>query len=72
MKIENFKKVKTDKYQCGSPNLCKFLEDNGIKYSDMYVHKNSRTIWVFAMSEKLSGLLKQWSENKISKGGSIC
>lgn len=66
--IEELKNVK--KYICGSPNLCKFLEKNGIKFVSSYkLNKegNNRTMWVFIITPELSKLLTQWSNNKPSK-----
>lgn len=68
MFIENLNELKgVEKYICGSPNLCKFLEMNGLKYVYSYQlgkEKNNRTMWVFIMTPELSQLLTQWSKNK--------
>ena len=70
MFIENFEEIKdVKKYTCGSPNLCKFLEKNGLKpvYSyKLNKERNNRTMWVFVLTNKLSELLTQWSNNKPS------
>lgn len=63
--MDELKDVK--KYICGSPNLCKFLEQNGIKHVYSYQlskERNGRTMWVFIMTPELSELLTQWSNNK--------
>ncbi len=65
--IQDMKNVK--KYTCGSPNLCKFLEKNGLKAVYSYKlnkEKKNRTMWVFIMTDELSKLLTQWSNNKPS------
>ncbi len=65
--MEDLKNVK--KYTCGSPNLCKFLEQNGLKYVYSYQlnkERKNRTMWVFIMTPELSELLTQWSNNKPS------
>ena len=70
MKIENINDLdNVKKYICGSPNLCKFIEQNGIKHVYSYQlskERNNRTMWVFIMTEELSKLLTQWSNNKPS------
>lgn len=70
MFIDNEKELKNvKKYTCGSPNLCKFLEKNGLKYIHSYKlskEKKNRTMWVFVMTDELSKLLTQWSNNKPS------
>lgn len=63
--IEDFPKM--EKYSCGSPNLCKFIEEHNIKHVYSYKlgeTKKYRTIWVFIMTPELSSLLKEWSNNK--------
>lgn len=63
--IQDLKNVK--KYTCGSPNLCRFLEKNGMKAVYSYkLERNNRTMWVFIMTDELSKLLTQWSSNKSS------
>ena len=65
--MEDLKNVK--KYTCGSPNLCKFLEQNGLKYVYSYQlnkERKNRTMWVFVMTPELSALLTEWSNNKTS------
>ena len=68
MMIENINDLKdVKKYTCGSPNLCKFLEKNGLTpcYSyQLKKEKNNRTMWVFILTDELSGLLTEWSNNK--------
>lgn len=68
MFIENINELEgVKKYICGSPNLCKFLEQNGLKYVYSYQlskARNNRTMWVFIMTPELSELLTQWSQNK--------
>ena len=68
MKIENINDSdNVKKYICGSPNLCKFIEQNGIKHVYSYQlskERNNRTMWVFIMTEELSKLLTQWTNNK--------
>ena len=68
MKIENINDLdNVKKYICGSPNLCKFIEQNGIKHVYSYQlskERNNRTMWVFIMTEELSKLLTQWTNNK--------
>jgi len=69
MLIRNLEETTIQKYRCGSPNLCNFLEENGIVYSYFYINKkNNRTIWVFNMCDDLSALLSKWSENKPKRG----
>ena len=55
-------------YKCYSPNLKKFLCDNGLKY-DMVCKdiKNDKTCWVWIQTSTLSKLLLQWSKNKPNK-----
>ena len=65
--IQDLKDVK--KYTCGSPNLCRFLEQNELSpvYSyKLNKEKKNRTMWVFIMTDELSKLLTQWSNNKPS------
>lgn len=67
MFIDNMNKLDIKKYICGSPNLCKFLEQNGLKPSYSYKlgkERQNRTMWVFVMTPELSALLTQWSNNK--------
>lgn len=68
MKIENINDLdNVKKYICGSPNLCKFIEQNGIEHVYSYQlskERNNRTMWVFIMTEELSKLLTQWTNNK--------
>lgn len=68
MKIENIEELKNvKKYICGSPNLCKFIEQNGITpiyFYQLSKERNNRTMWVFVMTEELSKLLTQWTNNK--------
>lgn len=70
MFIENIKELENvKKYICGSPNLCKFLEQHGLKPSYSYQlskERKNRTMWVFIMTDELSKLLTQWSNNKPS------
>lgn len=68
MFIDNTRDLKNvEKYTCGSPNLCKFLEQHELKpiYSyQLSKERNSRTMWVFIMTPELSALLTEWSKNK--------
>ena len=70
MFVENIQDLKdVKKYTCGSPNLCKFLEQNGLSpvYSyKLNKEKKNRTMWVFIMTDELSKLLTQSSNNKPS------
>ena len=70
MFVENIQDLKdVKKYTCGSPNLCRFLEQNGLSPVDSYKlnkEKKNRTMWVFIMTDELSKLLTQWSNNKPS------
>lgn len=70
MFIDNMEKMENvKKYVCGSPNLCKFLEQNGLKHVYSYKlskERKNRTMWVFIMTPELSELLTQWSNNKPS------
>lgn len=69
MLIKNIEETNITKYRCGSPNLCNFLEEAGIKYVYSYINKkNNRTIWVYNLTDKLSELLTQWSNNKPKRG----
>ena len=51
MFIDNINELENvQKYICGSPNLCKFIEQNGIQpiYSyQLGKERNNRTMWVF-------------------------
>lgn len=71
MKIDNINEMKDiKKYTCGSPNLRKFLENNGLKPVHSYKLNRdgkSRTMWVFIMTPELSALLTQWTNNKPTK-----
>ena len=57
MFIDNTQELKNvKKYTCGSPNLCKFLEQNGLKpiYSyQLNKERKNRTMWVFIMTDEL-------------------
>lgn len=68
MIIDNINELDSvQKYICGSPNLCKFIEQNGIKpvYSyQLSKERNNRTMWVFIMNDELSKLLTQWTNNR--------
>lgn len=68
MFIVNNKELKdVKKYICGSPNLCRFIEENGIKSVYSYKlgeERQNRTMWVFIMTPELSKLLTEWSNNK--------
>lgn len=67
LKIINIKEIisEDDLYNCGSPNLRKFLEENGLDYiSDYKLKRNNKTIWQFLKCDELSKLLTIWSNNK--------
>lgn len=70
MFIDNEKELKdVKKYTCGSPNLRKFLEQNGLApvyFYQLNKERKNRTMWVFIMTDELSKLLTQWSNNKPS------
>ena len=69
MLIRNLEETTVQKYKCGSPNLCKFLEKNEILPIYSYINKkNNRTIWVFNINDELSALLSEWSSNKPKRG----
>ena len=57
MFIDNEKELKDiKKYTCGSPNLRKFLEQNGLApiYSyQLNKERKNRTMWVFIMTDEL-------------------
>lgn len=72
MKIVNLEEVikKDDLYHCGSLNLKKFLESNGLSPIDSYTKKDTKKkIFLFIKCYELSTLLAMWSENKRKKGG---
>lgn len=68
MVIDNIKDLKNvKKYTCGSPNLNRFLEQHGVKSVYSYQlgeDRNHKTMWVFIMTDELSKLLTEWSNNK--------
>ena len=67
MMIDNIEDMNVKKYTCGSPNLCKFLEEHGMVSVYSYklsAEKHNKTMWVFIMTPELSALLTQWSNNK--------
>lgn len=67
MKIINFEEIveKDDLYFCGSPNLKKFLEGNGIVSISSYTKKNTnKDIFIYIKSNKVKELLTIWSHNK--------
>lgn len=52
-------------YSCYSPKLHDFLAEFDIYPFDEFTNiKNRKRCWVYAMNEKLSTFLTQWSENK--------
>lgn len=74
MQIVNYKELQQETgveyYQCGSPNLCKFLVGSGCKYINVYTISRKgkkRNIWVFIKSKELKQLLVEWSKNKPTK-----
>lgn len=72
MKIVNIEEVvkKEDLFHCGSPNLQKFLEKNGLDYISSYkLNRNKKVIWLYLKCDKLSELLLKWTNNKKVKGG---
>ena len=68
MFIDNMQDLKdVKKYTCGSPNLCKFLENNGLSLVYHYKlgkERRGRTMWVFITTPELSELLTKWTNNK--------
>ena len=73
MKIVNIEEIvkKDELYSCGSPNLNKFLQENGLSYVSSYTRKkNKRVVWLYIKGSKLSELLTIWTNNK-TKGGEI-
>lgn len=72
MKIVNIEEVvkEEDLFHCGSPNLQKFLEKNGLDYISSYkLNRNKKVIWLYLKCDKLSELLSKWTNNKKAKGG---
>lgn len=73
MKIVNIEQIvkKDELFHCGSPNLQKFLEQNGLDYVSSYeLNKNKKTIWLYIKCDELSELLTTWTNNKNTmKGG---
>jgi hypothetical protein len=72
MKVVNIQEIinKDELFHCGSPNLNKFLQKNGLDYISSYIlNRNKKEIWLYLKSDKLSELLTIWSENKKVKGG---
>jgi hypothetical protein len=72
MKIVNLQEViqKDDLFYCGSLNLKKFFEQNGLVYISSYTKKNiNKDIFIYVKSEELKNLLSIWSKNKTLKGG---
>ena len=61
------KKDKKKLYPCFSPNLRKFLEDHGIAPIKTAIHENSKTIWFFIVTDEVSKLLTEWTNNKPNK-----
>lgn len=57
-------------YRCWSPKQKDFLVSNGIDYIYSYRNNsNGKIAWVFVECEKLSVLLREWSNNKPIGGG---
>ena len=65
--ISNADKVTKKLYPCFSPNLKKFLEEHGISPVKTAVHENSKTIWFFIVTDEVSKLLTEWTNNKPNK-----
>jgi hypothetical protein len=61
------KKNRTKLYPCFSPNLRKFLEEHGIAPVKTVTHENQKTIWMFIVTDEVSALLTEWTNNKPSK-----
>ena len=56
-------------YRCYSPNQKTFLVENGCDYIYKYKNnQNGKTVWVFLVHERLSQLLKLWTENRPERG----
>lgn len=52
-------------YCCYSPNLKKFLLDNGVKYDLCCKNINTdKTCWVYIKDFRLDKLLTEWTSNK--------
>lgn len=71
MKIINIEEStkKEELYYCGSLNLKKFLEKNGLIHISSYTkNKTHKNIYIYIKSKKLEELLTVWSNNK-GKGG---
>lgn len=52
-------------FYCYSPNLKKFLLENGCKYLHIGINqRTNKNFWLFEGDEKLNELLKKWRENK--------
>ena len=62
--------VKNDKkklFPCFSPNLRKFLEEHNIAPVKTVTHANHKTIWMFIITDEVSALLTEWTNNKPNK-----
>ncbi len=61
------KKNKKKLYPCFSPNLRKFLEEHNIAPVKTATHENKKTIWFFIVTDEVSKLLTEWTNNKPNK-----
>lgn len=72
MLINNFETAidKDDLFYCGSLNLKKFFEQNGLVYISSYTKKSTnKNIYIYVKSDKLKELLVAWTENGRKRGG---
>jgi len=71
MKINNIDEIikKDDLYYCGSLNLKKFFENNGLVHISSYTkNKTKKNIYIYIKSKELENLLTIWSKNKGKRG----
>jgi hypothetical protein len=54
-------------YPCFSPNLKKFLEAHNIVPIKSAQHENKKTVWFFVLTDEVSQLLTEWTNNKPTK-----
>lgn len=62
----NIEENRVKYYQCYSPNLRDFLENNGVYPSKPPFRNvvNGKLCWIFDKNDRLSELLTDWSANK--------
>lgn len=57
-------KGKKKLYPCFSPNLKNYLEAHNIVPIKTARHENKKTIWFFVLTDEVSKLLTEWTNNK--------